>query len=383
MRTSLMRPSSRRGFTLVELMIVIAIIGVLATILAVALGPILSTGPAMVTRNDINQLGIALESFKSQFGFYPPSVFVLCENEHDYVGLPWWQDSKYYLLKMFPRLSSNPAWTGLSPAAGGPPYNFIDWNQDGKYTGRLVLTGDQCLVFFLGGIQTGPNSVPPNAVPACNGFPTNPLVAVPDPPLPATPIRYNPLPQPGTTTYGPYFEFKSDRLVMCPRTLPSAGFDFSTLVDRNGFFSYQDGYKQISPPPPRTTSATDFYSVYAYFSSGRTRNGYNACPIGDCQFLTRFDPPYPGPKPLMPGVFPYQQSPGNYHNPNTYQIISPGKDGIFGAGSPKPSDVAANPHGYYWTPDTAKNVPGVPSTAGLGDGRDDITNFNATLLGKQ
>jgi type II secretory pathway pseudopilin PulG len=351
----------------VELMIVIAIIGVLVTILAVALGPILSTGPAMVTRNDINQLGIALESFKSQFGFYPPSMLVLCENQNDYDNRPaWWQESKYYLLKMFPRLSSNPAWTGPAPA------NFIDWNQDGKYTGNLVLTGDQCLVFFLGGIQT---TNPTTGAKACNGFSTNPA---------------NPIPAGGATTYGPYFEFKSERLVMCPRTVKSQGFDSSNIEDRNGYFSYQDGYKQIAPPPPRQTSATDFYSVYAYFSSGRTRNGYNAHPIGDCPFLSALNPLFvtnPQATPLIPGVFPYQQSAGNYHNPNTYQIISPGKDGIFGAGSPVPNQAALNPNGYYWTaapntPYSPDKVPGVPSTAGLGDGRDDITNFNATLLGK-
>src|SRR5262249_20105509 len=95
MRTSQKRPTTRRGFTLVELMIVTAIIGVLVTIWAVALGPMLSTGPQMVTRNEINQLGIALENFKAQFGFYPPSFFVLCENQNDYGATPIMQDSKY------------------------------------------------------------------------------------------------------------------------------------------------------------------------------------------------------------------------------------------------------------------------------------------------
>jgi prepilin-type N-terminal cleavage/methylation domain-containing protein len=366
MRTSLMRPSSRRGFTLVELMIVIAIIGVLVTILAVALGPILSKGPEMVTRNEINQLGIALESFKSQFGFYPPSILVLCENQHDYGTTPVMQDSQYYLLKMFPRLSSNPKWTGPSPGSGGPATNFIDWNQDQKYTGAMLLTGDQCLVFFLGGIQTGPSSVPPHPTRACNGFSTD---------------QSQPIPAPGATTYGPYFEFKSDRLVECPRSAPSPlPADNQRPDGSNGYFSYLDGYKQIVPAPPLQSPlvAPNFYAVYAYFSAGRQRNGYNAYGIMHCPYLPAFN----GQSLTKPvsGTFPYQQEAGKYHKPESYQIISPGKDGIFGAGSPAPG---LNSYGFYWTPDTAKNVPGVPSTAGLGDGRDDITNFNSTLLGKQ
>jgi prepilin-type N-terminal cleavage/methylation domain-containing protein len=363
MQTSQKRPTTRRGFTLVELMIVIAIIGVLVTILAVALGPILSKGPEMVTRNEINQLSIALESFKAQFGFYPPSLFVLCENQNDYGNTPLMQDSQYYLLKMFPRLSSNPNWTVNSPS------NFIDWNQDGQRTGFKILTGDQCLVFFLGGIQST-TIVNGKPVHACNGFSTNPA---------------SPLPAAGATTYGPYFEFKSDRLVQCPRTGPLDSTDLAQRPDgSNGLYSYLDGYKQIVPAPPvdPKVTAPNFYAVYAYFSSGRKRNGYNAYPTSDCPFL----PAYNGQSVAKPvaGVFPYEQALGNYHNPNTYQIISPGKDGIFGVGSPVPGAAALNPYGFYWTPDTAaKVVPACPATAGLGDGRDDITNFNATLLGKQ
>src|SRR5205823_2680370 len=129
-------------------------------------------------------------------------------------------DSRYYLLKMFPRMEE--AWKT----------NGIDFDNSGGYTPPLVLWGDQCLVFFLGGIPAKPGEVP-----SCNGFSTNPA---------------NPIPQAAATTYGPYFAFQSYRLI---------------ARHGNSFYSYLDRFGK---------------QPYAYFSTGRQRNGYNHYGDSDC-----------------------------------------------------------------------------------------------------
>ncbi|KPJ75042.1 MAG: hypothetical protein AMK72_04985 [Planctomycetes bacterium SM23_25] len=66
-------PKRTCGFTLVELLVVIGIIGVLITLLV----PTVSRATAMVrehaTRVTITELGTAVEAFKSDFGVCPPS----------------------------------------------------------------------------------------------------------------------------------------------------------------------------------------------------------------------------------------------------------------------------------------------------------------------
>lgn len=258
--------------------------------------------PKLATRNDIEQLGIALENFKSQFGFYPPSRLLLCEKRADYSEpavanahpTDLVTDSRYYLLKMFPRMVQ--AWD----TAG------IDFDGSGGYTPPLVLWGDQCLVFFLGGIPTVMAEAP-----GVRGFGINPA---------------NPIPSDGNATYGPYIEFKSYRLVR---------------LYGNAYPSYMDAYR---------------HQPYAYFSSGRRRDNYNRYGGSDCDPL---------------GVWPYavrlDPSPA-YHNPRTYQIISAGGDGRFGRGT-------LLPNGRPWTPETSTDIDA--------DGRDDLSNFSATVLGGQ
>ena len=69
------RRTSQRGFTLVELLIVMLIIGTLIGLLVPTIGRALRMVRSTMTRRTINEIGMGLESYKKDFGDYPPSVY--------------------------------------------------------------------------------------------------------------------------------------------------------------------------------------------------------------------------------------------------------------------------------------------------------------------
>ena len=69
-----------RGFTLVELLLVILILAVLIALLLPALNGALKTARNAAVGAEINQLAQALASFKAKYGDYPPSRIYLAEN---------------------------------------------------------------------------------------------------------------------------------------------------------------------------------------------------------------------------------------------------------------------------------------------------------------
>jgi prepilin-type N-terminal cleavage/methylation domain-containing protein len=256
----------RAAFTLIELLVVIAIIAILVALLSAAVMRVLWKGPELQARHDVTQMAIALGASKAKLGGYPPSRIKLCSLKAQYDFTQQLDlDSVAYLQSTF---------TGLANTWSNTP---VGWGMNGTVlSSPVVLTGDQCLVFFLGGIQTTDS----NGTRGTIGFATgNDPTA-----LPTTQ---------GSTRIGPFFTFASNRLV------PGA----------NGFFSYMDAWGK---------------QPYAYFSSysWKSRNMYNRYGSSDCANL---------------GVSPYysstmQNGVVNYVKPEEFQIITAGQDGAFGPG---------------------------------------------------
>jgi prepilin-type N-terminal cleavage/methylation domain-containing protein len=171
----------RAAFTLVELLIVVTIIALLAGLLLVGIQKIGGAGKTVVATQDITSLQAATETFKREFGFYPPSEFRLPSMPDPNLNTSLTPQQKalevasFALLKqMYPRWAPQLTgtgminWTGAYPSMAG----YIGQNLD----------GNQSMVLFLGGpLQTGWATDSPQATA-------------------------------GTAVKGPYFEFKQDRL---------------------------------------------------------------------------------------------------------------------------------------------------------------------------
>jgi general secretion pathway protein G len=119
-RPSTLRPTSRRAFTLIEMLLVIVIIGVLASGLAVSLSGRGEEARTARAKSDLaGQLSLALDLFEQDFGRYPTTeegLNVLVQTNGD---TKW----KGPYLK-----------TGLKPDPWDHPYVYQYNAETGKYT---------------------------------------------------------------------------------------------------------------------------------------------------------------------------------------------------------------------------------------------------------
>lgn len=66
----------RAAFTLVELLVVIAIIAILAALLLPSLAGAKAAAHSAACKNNLRQIGIALNLYTGETGFYPPSLHI-------------------------------------------------------------------------------------------------------------------------------------------------------------------------------------------------------------------------------------------------------------------------------------------------------------------
>ena len=164
--------ASRAGFTLVELMVVMVIIGVLAALILPAINRARRAAQEAKVMTEINGLSSAISAFKAKYGVEPPSTITIHLSQNGWNNDP---TNRGIIRSIWPQFDFT-----MAGGAAGTAYPAY-WSDP------VTLNSGECLLFFLGGIQTAAFQPPA-------GFAKNPL-------YPFAPVSAN------ANREGPFFEF--------------------------------------------------------------------------------------------------------------------------------------------------------------------------------
>lgn len=268
------RRSSRLGFTLVELLVVITVIVILVGLLIPAVGRVRVTVRNTAVQTEVNRIAAAVTSFKSKFGVEPPSSIRLCEAASDWASYP---RDRAIIRQMWPQFDfSINRDLDLDGDTDG-------WDSDGNGSGDTPFRIDpgECLVFFLGGLPVRDTSSGTTQW-SLRGFAKN---------------AQNPFSQAADANRDSVvYDFDSSRL---------------QDADNDGFPEFRDSY-------PAQRNPLLYYSSY-------DGNGYRVTDTNE--FPTSGNFPR---NPYLQGANENAQPYGS----KSFQIISPGADGEYGIGGP-------------------------------------------------
>ncbi|MEQ9097465.1 MAG: type II secretion system protein GspG [Phycisphaerales bacterium] len=112
------RHHARRGFSLLELTLVILIIGVLMGVATVAFGPALLRGKTTGTKASMTTLKRAIVEYQGVNNQYPPTLDALAPGFVESVPMDGWGKPFYY----------------AAPGQDGRDFDLISAGEDGQYT---------------------------------------------------------------------------------------------------------------------------------------------------------------------------------------------------------------------------------------------------------
>lgn len=367
-------PTSGRGFTLVEMLVVIAIIGMLASMVGVAAYVVLVRARVTAIAVELNQLDMACKAYKEKLGEYPP----------DFAGLTFVSPGDTtlqnnvraiaqaavlrHLARAFPRyqpgITTNATKSPLTGWAG-----FVADVSNGWGTDVTMLTPADALVFWLGGqpvfrtrtVANGP-LLPPGSIvlPSHSDYDADKAYsgfigfsADPSNPFAAGPSRIN-----------PFFDFAPARV------LAPAGAGANPLVIGCRYWPDRASGNKSSGAILYFRAENGLYSV--------TASNQNGNPVVLVKTATDLGDAVTLPQPVVhPALDVRVSSVSTYvwMNPQSFQIFSAGMDRLY-------ATPVAHAAMYPDPPITGSIGPyEFPTGANYGAATfDDITNFsNGTL----
>lgn len=333
MRYGRIRNRRRRGFTLVELLMVMMIIAILAALLMSGVQSAwVSVGRARVL-SELSQLETALNSYKSDKGEFPPSLAGPQFGALATVNVTTRSNQLMsHLSRAFPRFINRANFINTATSAEFPVRNLGGTPSAPTYATKNLnlknLDPAESYLFFLNGLPILQNNVP-QGFDGFNADPVNPLVPPPNPTSSS---------QTGRTRTRPLFDVDPKRLVD---------------KDGDGFPEYLPADKSAAPivyfVSGQYASSATLPETFPAISTDQTGQGSYAANWG-------YAAPYANRKPTAVA------DADAWKNPQGIQLIAAGTDGKYGPA----------------TPPTAFRL--IPSSLSKEEG-DNLTNFHSSNLG--
>ena len=123
------RRTAQSGFTLIEMMVVMVIIGLLMALVGPRFIRQEEKAKLKATRAQIELLGTALDTFRLDVGRYPSSQEGLAALRQRPFGIDRWDGP--YLKKDVPKDPWERPYYYRSPGDGGRPYDLLSYGADG------------------------------------------------------------------------------------------------------------------------------------------------------------------------------------------------------------------------------------------------------------